>query len=389
MTKEFGIEYLGLSRDFADLTDPLSVSQIELWMTEQASLHLLGSLPTLDGYKRNTRNSEALLTRHFVLAEVAACSGGTVTFEWPRHYICWRDPSVLDLIARFNLCLSYPTGCSFRFQVGDKRPLMAWCMASSSARLSTGMVGRTCRCAHPHQDLDEHEAYKARFYNRAMATVILGALCPSEVNDHVPALPVVPKTSEDTEHVPRETFGMPGLEETFGMVTKSLTRKEMLASSDALQAIKKDGEKLRLKDTWDDSSAIEPDVLCQGARKSGSKLHTAEAMTIAGIKNFEMPIEKHVHKGRVVYRGDAVRDERGATALFQALHSLPTNIQAINLTLFVGMLSGFLVQAADACQAFLQALLKTSVPTWLVLPPELWIGKFKRVAVRPCVGRSI
>ena len=57
----YSIEYLGLSRDFADLTDPLAVSQIELWMTEQASnhkvLHLLGSLPTLDGHKRNTRNS--------------------------------------------------------------------------------------------------------------------------------------------------------------------------------------------------------------------------------------------------------------------------------------------------------------------------------------------
>ena len=83
-------------------------------------------------------------------------------------------------------------------------------------------------------------------------------------------------------------------------------------------------------------------MLC--ARKLVSlAANIAEAMTIAGIKNFEMPIEKHVHKGRVVYRGDAVRDERGAPAIFQALHSLPTNIQAINLTLFVGMLSGFLV----------------------------------------------
>lgn len=161
-----------------------------------------------------------------------------------------------------------------------------------------------------------------------------------------------------------------GLEESFGMVTKSLTRKEMLASPDALQAITKEGEKLRLKETWDDSSAIEPEALCQQACKSGTKIHVADAMTIAGIKNFDMPVEKHVHKGRIVYRGDAVRDERGAPALFQALHSLPTNIQAINLTLFVGMLSGFLVQAADACQAFLQAPLKTSVPTWVVLPSE-------------------
>ena len=334
VTKEFGIEYLGLSRDFADLTDPLAVSQIELWMTEQASnhkvLHLLGSLPTLDSHKRNTRNSEVLLLRRFSkLAEVAACSGGTVAFEWPRHYLGWRDPIVLNLITRFDLQLSYPTGCSFRLQVGDRRPLMAWCFASSSVRLSTEMARRTCRCTLPHQDLDEHEEYKARFYNRAMATVVLGALCPREVHDHVPAMPVIPKTPQVREHVPRESACMFGLEESFGMVTKSLTRKEMLASPDALQAITKEGEKLRLKETWDDSSAIEPEALCQQACKSGTKIHVADAMTIAGIKNFDMPVEKHVHKGRIVYRGDAVRDERGAPALFQALHSLPTNIQAI------------------------------------------------------------
>ena len=391
VTKEFGVEYLGLSRDFVDLTDPQQVAQIELWMTEQATqhkvLHLIGSLPTLDRHKRNTRNSETLLVRHFTkLAEVASCSGGTVTFEWPRDYVGWRDPLVLQLVASFDLHLSYPTGCGFRLHVGDKRPLMAWCVASSSHRLTTEFSRRECNCEHRHPELDEHEEFRARFYNRAMATVILGALCPTVVHDHVPAMPVVSRTPETSEHVQREIPGMPGFQESFVLVTKSLSRKELLASKEALEAIRKEGEKLRRKDTWDDSSAIEPDQLCEQAKKSGTKLHIADAMTIAGIKNYEMPADKQVYKGRVVYRGDAVRDERGSPALFQALHSLPTNIQAINLTLFLGMLSTFVVQAADACQAFLQAPLKTSVPTWVVLPPELWLpqwkGKFRRVAVK-------
>ena len=277
VTTEFGVEYLGLSRDFVDLTDPQQVSQIELWMTEQATqhkvLHLIGSLPTLDRHRRNTHNSETLLVKHFAnLAEVAACSGGTVTFQWPQDYIGWKDPLVLQLVASFDLRLSYPTGCGFRLYVGDRRPLMAWCIASSSPRLTTELSRRKCRCEHQHPELDEHEEFKARYYNMAMATVILGALCPSVVHDHVPAMPVVARTSETSEHIQREVPGMPGFQESFGPVTKSLSRKELLASAEALEAIRKEGEKLRKKDTWDDSSANEPDLLCDQAKKSGTKL---------------------------------------------------------------------------------------------------------------------
>ena len=132
----------------------------------------------------------------------------------------------------------------------------------------------------------------------AMATVILGALCPSVVHDHVPAMPVVERTSETSEHIQREVPGMPGFQESFGLVTKSLSRKELLASAEALEAIRKEGEKLRKKDTWDDSSANEPDLLCDQAKKSGTKLHIADAMTIAEVKNYEMPADKQVYKGK-------------------------------------------------------------------------------------------
>ena len=44
------------------------------------------------------------------------------------------------------------------------------------------------------------------------------------------------------------------------------------------------------------------------------------------------------------------------------------------------------MQAADACQAFLQAPLRSPVPTYVALPSELWLpqwrGRFRRVAVR-------
>ena len=240
VTKEIGIEYLGLRRHFADLTDPLQVSQIEIWMTEQAShqkvVHLLGSLPTLS---QAQRDSEVLLIRYFVkLAEVAACSGGAVTFEWPRQYMGWRDPLVLDLIARFSLQVGYPTGCAFRLRVGDKEPLMAWCVASSSTRLTTELARRTCRCAHPRQQSDEREAYKARFYITGPWLPLSWELCVQA--KCMTVCQVVTKTSDAPDHVQREIPGMPGFEE--GMVTKSLNRKDMLVSPDALETIKKGGK---------------------------------------------------------------------------------------------------------------------------------------------------
>ena len=43
-----------------------------------------------------------------------------------------------------------------------------------------------------------------------------------------------------------------------------------------------------------------------------------------------------MHKGRVLCRGDAVKDEAGLPAMFRELHSLPTNIQAVKLIRFLG-----------------------------------------------------
>ena len=61
----------------------------------------------------------------------------------------------------------------------------------------------------------------------------------------------------------------------------------------------KEGEKLRPKEARNDDMAIGPDDLWQeGQKQKGEKLQTAEAMTVAGIKNQEMPTSKQVRKSR-------------------------------------------------------------------------------------------
>ena len=57
------------------------------------------------------------------------------------------------------------------------------------------------------------------------------------------------------------------------------------------------------------------------------KIKIAEVLTLCGIKHHEMSAEHHRYKGRIVYRGDAIRDERHQYVLLEdtqprQLHSL-------------------------------------------------------------------
>ena len=113
-------------------------------------------------------------------------------------------------------------------------------------------------------------------------------------------------------------------------------------------------------------------------------MHIADAMTIAGVKNFEMSKDKQSYKGRIVYRGDAVRDQLGYPAIFKELHSLPTNVQAVNLTSFLGLVPGWKVQAADACSAFKPRWNWKSQPGWCYPSNSLALLCTRSNVTKPC-----
>ena len=85
-----------------------------------------------------------------------------------------------------------------------------------------------------------------------------------------------------------------------------------------------------------------------------------------------MPREKHIYKGRITFRGDNVRDEDGAIAVFQELSASPTSIQDCNCAIAYGLLPGNDMTTADAIKAYLQAFLRSIHPTWAQIPKELW-----------------
>ena len=119
-----------------------------------------------------------------------------------------------------------------------------------------------------------------------------------------------------------------------------------------------EGAGVREKEVWDDSSVIEKSVLLERSRSQNRTIHIAEIMAIASIKNWETP-DRRRYKGRLVFRGDQVRDSWGGAAQFGEMYSTPTNIQSINVAIMYGMLVGHALTTADCTRAFLQAFLLT------------------------------
>ena len=107
-------------------------------------------------------------------------------------------------------------------------------------------------------------------------------------------------------------------------------------------------------------------------------------MVIVSVKHFERDPSEWTLKARIVFRGDAVKNQEGLSAVFDELAaSAPSSIAGLNFVIAWGQAPGHKCSTADAVKAFIQAPLSTRVETWVILPPELVPRKFSHV-VRPC-----
>ena len=190
-------------------------------------------------------------------------------------------------------------------------------------------------------------ASKTAFYTREMAETIVESLYPKKFFNHVPSM-----TSS-------------------ALVTKSLKKSEWTSNPEALAAVKKEAEGLRKNNTWDDHSVTTLSNLKYQSKVSGNKVKIANLLTLCGVKHWEQDISCHKYKGRIVYRGDDIRDAEGTQVVFDPIETSanPTALIALNLTLFFGMMKGNTLSLADAVQVFLQAPLLEE--TWVVLGEEL------------------
>ena len=90
------------------------------------------------------------------------------------------------------------------------------------------------------------------------------------------------------------------------------------------------------------------------ARTSDAKVHFASLMDICHLKNAELEAKHQKYKGRVVLRGDIVKDNSGSYAVFTEQGSSASQMTAAKVMDVISRLPGCDGQAADAVSAFSQ-----------------------------------
>ena len=90
------------------------------------------------------------------------------------------------------------------------------------------------------------------------------------------------------------------------------------------------------------------------ARMSGATVHFASLMDICHLKNAELEAKHQKYKGRIVLRGDIVKDDSESHAVFTEQGSSASQMTAAKIMDFISRLPGCDGQAADAVSAYTQ-----------------------------------
>ena len=144
----------------------------------------------------------------------------------------------------------------------------------------------------------------------------------------------------------------------------------------AKAAVDKDCEKLEKIPAWDLTKVRSKSEVIDEARTKGAKVHFASLMDICLLKNAELQTKDQKYKGRVVLRGDIVKEDSGSFAVFTEQGSSASQMTAAKVMDIISRLPVCSGQAADAVSAYTQEKMEDA-PKLLKIPksecPDIWI----------------
>ena len=122
--------------------------------------------------------------------------------------------------------------------------------------------------------------------------------------------------------------------------------------------VDKEKEKLEKISAWNLTKVKSKKEVIDEARTSGATVHFASLMDICHLKSAELEAKHQKYKGRVVLRGDIVKDDSGSCAVFTEQGSSASQMTAANVMDIIFGLPGCDGQAADAVSAYTQVKMK-------------------------------
>ena len=170
-------------------------------------------------------------------------------------------------------------------------------------------------------------------------------------------------------------------EEYLAMVHKAVDLKVAKTIPKAVEALDKEWDKLTSIPTWDTSKVRERHEVREQAQKSKVVTHFGQIMQLCHIKNSELSAEMQSYKGRIVFRGDQVRDENGFYAVFSEQGTSASHMAGTKIINAIARMPGNCGEDSDAIAAYTQIPLSDAVrllgmdvmpETWISLPFDRW-----------------
>ena len=105
----------------------------------------------------------------------------------------------------------------------------------------------------------------------------------------------------------------------YSLVHKFIPMPQAIKIPAAKAAVDKEWEKFEKISAWNLTEVRSKKEVIDEARTTGAKVHFASLMDICHFKNAELEAKHQKYKGRVVLRGDIVKDDSGSYAVFTEL----------------------------------------------------------------------
>ena len=112
---------------------------------------------------------------------------------------------------------------------------------------------------------------------------------------------------------------------------------------------------------WDTTKVKPKAEVIAEAKKQNRTVRFGSLMDLCHEKHaeFNKPADEKVYKGRVVFRGDQVKDETGYYAVFSEQSASASHMAAVNFMDYIGTIPGNALQGSDAVKAYTQVQLST------------------------------
>ena len=114
----------------------------------------------------------------------------------------------------------------------------------------------------------------------------------------------------------------------FNLVHKFNPMPQAMKIPAAKAAVDKECEKLEKISAWNLTKVRSKKEVIDEARTKGAKVHFASLMDICHLKNAELEAKHQKYKGRVVFRGEIVKDDSGSYAVFTEQGSSASQIDS-------------------------------------------------------------